>query len=120
MDSGALGAPEAAEARQQKTHRELDRVLRHALERPAREHSCDNNEQECSCGAGRGEPEPPLSAAERDHDEYDLEPFQQNALERDSERVPVEPGTLLVPCSGGLLALPPESRVLVVKGLVPA
>ena len=47
-----------------------------------------------SRGAGGGQARAALSAAERDHDEDHLESFEQDALERDRERVPVQSGAL--------------------------
>jgi hypothetical protein len=76
VDAGALGAPEAAEAGEQETDDELDRVFRHARERPLREDSCDDHDHECDPGAGGCESELTLSAAEGDHDEDDLEPLE--------------------------------------------
>ena len=60
----------------------------------ADEHADDRDEHERDAGAERGEPDAALRAAERDDDERDLEPFQQHALEREREAVPVEPGAL--------------------------
>jgi len=80
VDAGALGAPEAAEAREQEADDELDRVLRHARERPLRDDSSDDHDHERACGACGCESELALRASEGDHDEYDLEPLEQDAL----------------------------------------
>src|SRR5205814_9806912 len=119
IDAGALRAPEAAETRQQQADRELDGVLGNAFERAARDDARCYDQDERGPRTRGGQPEPSLRAAERDHDEDDLEPLQQDALEGDGERVPVEPGVFFGSRSSRLLALPAKGLVLVVKRLVP-
>ena len=82
---------------------------------PLREDPGDDDDDERGRCAGDREPEVALRAAERDHDEDDLEPLEQHALERDGERVPVEAETSFVPGRRGLLALLAERLVLVVQ-----
>ena len=118
--SGALDGPEGAEGRQHQTDRELDRVLGHPRQRRTHQHADDGDQRRA---LRRRRPRraamPALRAAERDHDERDLEPFEQHALEGDRERVPVETGAL-AGAACGLGALLREDRLLVVQGLVPA
>ena len=66
------------------------------------------------------EPKRPWAAPKRDDDEGDLEALEQDALERDRERVPVEPGRSARPAARGLLALLAEGLLLVVQRLVAA
>src|SRR5262249_4194331 len=96
VDTRALGAPEAAQASQQQAVRALDRVLREPLERAAREHACRDDDDEGCGGARGGEAVRLLRAPESDHDEDDLQALEQDALEGDGERVPVETGLLFV------------------------
>ena len=63
---------------------------------------------ERDAGAERRERDAALRAAERQDDERDLEAFEQDALEREREAVPVEPGALLV--RGAARALPSPPR----------
>ena len=78
--------------------------------------SNDRRRGACNRDANR-----PCAAAEADHDEHDLEPFEEDALERDRERVPVDP-----PRSAGRRhprpprALCAKRLVLVVERLVAA
>ena len=62
----------------------------------------------------------PCDRPERDHDEYDLEPFEQYSLERDRERVPIHRRPCGTRHAGCLLALGSERRTLVVQRLVAA
>ena len=85
----SFGAPEDAEARQEDADDELDRVLGNALERSPDERSAEDHEDHRRQRRSRGEAEPSLRAPEGHDDERHLEPLEQNALERDGERVPV-------------------------------
>ena len=71
------------------------------------------------CG-GRSQRSPALRRPERDHDEYDLEPFEQYSLERDRERVPIHRRRCGTRHAGCLFALGSERRTLVVQRLVAA
>ena len=116
----AFGRPEDAERRQHHADGELERVLRHARERRAHEHADDHDEHERAAGAERGEVDPALRAAERHDDERDLEPLEQDALEREREAVPVEAGALARLRGARLFELSREDRRLVVQRLVAA
>ncbi len=70
--------------------------------------------------SGRGERDRALRAAEREDDEHDLEPLEQDALEREDEAVPVEAGALDVRRSLRVGELAREDRVLVVQRFEPA
>ncbi len=120
MGTGTLGRPEDAEGREQQADCELDRVLGHARERRAHQGPDDHDDDERGSRRRRGEPELPLGAAEADDDERDLEPFEQDALERNRERVPVEPGPLVVRRGGSISPLREEDLFLVVQRLVAA
>ena len=102
----AFRRPEDPERRQHHADRELQRVLRHARERCAHEHADDDDEHERRARAERGEADVALRAAERDDDERDLEAFEQHALEREREAVPVDPGAQLAAARRG----PPRAR----------
>ena len=61
VDAGALGAPEAAEARQQQPDRELDRVLGHARERPVREHPATTTTTSAAAAPAAASPSRPCA-----------------------------------------------------------
>ena len=86
----ALDEPEHAERRQQEPDAVLDQVLGHARERAMdgdsdREHERERRLHPPTAGAPVGR-----ARSEAHDDEHDLEPFEQHALERDREGVPVE------------------------------
>ena len=83
---GALDRPEDAEGREHRPDGELDRVLRHARERRPDEHPDHDHEHERGGGAGGRERDAPLRAPEGEDDERDLQPLEEDALERERER----------------------------------
>src|SRR4029077_15988622 len=91
LDTGALAAPEDAEARQQHADDELQRVLRPALERPAPDEPDRDDDDNGSCSGSDRETELALRAPEADDDERNLEAFEQDALEGDGERITIRP-----------------------------
>ena len=56
------------------------------------DHGGDEHDDQRGRGADRRQPDVALGAPERHHDEGDLEPLEEHALERDGERVPVVTG----------------------------
>ena len=105
---GALGAPEDAERGQHGADGELQRVLRDPGERRAHEDGRDEHDQQRQPGRTGGDRDTAAPAAEADDDEGDLEPLEEHALERQRERVPVEPGPLLVRLRAGPARSPPR------------
>ena len=93
--AGALRAPEHPERGQHHPDPELQRVLGHAGERRVDGDAGDDHDQHGDAGGDRREPDVVLVGAEREHDEHDLEPLEQHALERDRERIGVKAGSHL-------------------------
>ena len=100
--------------------RELHRVFGDGAERPVHEHPDASDEHERRRRAGDRERERAFGAPEGDDDEDDLEPFEQHALERERERVPIEPGALDRRRGERRRQLPAERGVLIVERLVAA
>jgi hypothetical protein len=120
VDARTFGGPEAAECGQKQAHDELNRVLGDARERSARECPGGNDDNERSPGAGGDKREMTLGASEGDHDEDDLEALEEDSLECDCERVPIETRLRLLTSRGGVLPGTVERLVLVVQVLEPA
>ena len=85
----APSPPQKIQARQQHPDDELERVLRHARKWPAHDEADRDDQHDCGGGRADGQAQPRLHAAEADDDERDLQALEQNAFERDGERVPV-------------------------------
>ena len=117
--AGALGAPEDAERREHHADGELHRVLRHARQRRSHRKAGRHHDRHRRERGHRGEADPVLVGAEREHDEHDLEPVEQHALERDRERVAVMPARSAVRHGSSALGSP-RKRGLVVQRLEPA
>ena len=85
----------------------------HLRQRPVQGQPGRQDEHAADHGAERGEADRVRVAAERDHDEDDLEALEEDALEADDERRPVEPAPLVRPGAArrlGLLAEEPPPR----------
>src|SRR5207237_8000315 len=80
-------------------------------------HAAARRETEGRRGAHGCQRDAPLRAAKRDDDERDLEAFEQYALEREGEAVPVDAAALEPLRCARLLQLLGEDRVLVMQGL---
>ena len=86
----ALDRPERPERRQQDPDAVLDRVLRHARQRPMEDRADRQHDRPGDRGTRRRERHVARRQPERQDDEHDLEALEQHALERDDEREPVE------------------------------
>ena len=99
--------------------RELHRVLRGRARAAAHAPPRRRHEHDGGTGADRREADVALRGAEREHDERDLEALEEDALERERERVPVEAARSVA----GALRAPSSSRakiaILVVERLEP-
>src|SRR5437879_13163828 len=87
----AFAEPEDAEAREDRADAELQPVLRHHREGPAkRDRERDHDEAGYRCADDRRRERGPAARAERDDDEGDLGPLEKHRLVRDERADAVE------------------------------
>ena len=81
LDADALARPEDPEGGQHHADRESQLILRHTGEGPPNGHRNRHDSDDGGRGSGGREQRRPVTRPQREHDEDDLEPLEEHALE---------------------------------------